>query len=630
MVIMKNTTYLPIAIFFLLFLSIKVYPQMKEREDILPKYKWDLTPLFNSDEDWKVKKCELTNRIPSLSGYSCTITDSSKELAEALDLLADLKKDAARLWTYAILHSDQDTRVAQYQSMVEESLNLYNSIFSESSFIAPEILKLEETVLEDLIQENEQLEKYRFYLKDLIRRKDHSGSQEVEEMIANAGIMAENTRNIHNVLLNAELPYNQVTLSTGENVEMNQNNFIIHRTSTNREDRKSVFEGFFGSLKNFEKTIGTALYGNMKRDVFYAQSRNYNSNMESTLDEHYIPVELYHNLIKTANKNLDTFHRYLTLRKRFMGLEELHYYDLYAPIVEGRDIEYSLNEAQELVFSSLEPLGKKYLSTLQKAFDEKWIDFHPSKGKKAGAYSSGLAYDVHPYVLMNYNNKQQDLNTLTHELGHAMHTFYSNEHQPYHQAHYRIFVAEVASTFNEELLNNHLINIPKNKYENLVSMWNFLENAKSTFFRAVQFAEFELKIHGLAEKGEVLSGERLSEIYLAIARKYYGHEKGICIVDDNVEIEWAYINHFYRSFYQYQYATSFVASQALSEQVLSGKKGARENYLHFLTTGGSAYPIDLLKEAGVDLTNPEPYDITFQKMNKVMDEMEKILYELEE
>lgn len=602
---------------------------MKERENVPRKYKWDLTPLFNSDEDWKFRKEELKEKIPLLSNYKGRVTDTSQNLVHALDLINELKKEATRLWTYAILHSDQDTRVAKYQSMVEECLIIYNQIFSESSYLAPEILQEDKLVIEDFLKTDKQLENYRFYLTDLLRRKGHFGSHKVEEIIANAGIMDENTSNIHNVLLNAELPYRKVTLSTGDNVVMNQNNFTIHRTSLNREDRKKAFEGFFGSLKTFENTIGTALYGNLKRDIFHTQSRNYSSNLELTLDEHNIPLEIYHNLIKTVNKNLDTFHRYLKLRKKIMGVEQLHYYDLYSPLFETGEVEYPLKDAQELVLSSLEPLGENYLQIIQKAFDDEWIDFYPSKGKKAGGYSSGLAYEVHPYVLMNYNNQQQDLNTLTHELGHAAHTFYSNQNQPYHQAHYPIFVAEVASTFNEELLNDYLIKHSKNQTSSLVRMTNFLENAKGNFFRAAQFAEFELKIHELAEKGEVLSGERFSEIYLEITRKYYGHEEGICIVDDNVEIEWAFINHFYRSFYQYQYATSFIASQTLSEKLLSGFKGAKENYLYFLTTGGSGYPVELLKEAGVDLTNQEPYDITFQKMNKVMDEMEVILQELE-
>jgi oligoendopeptidase F len=382
---------------------------------------------------------------------------------------------------------------------------------------------------------------------------------------------------------------------------------------------------FFGALGKFGGTFGSTMSGQVQSDIFYARARKYPSALAAALDGPNLPVSVYTRLVDGVNKHLPTFHRYLTLRKKMMGLPELHYYDLYAPLVTSVDTDYSPEEAQKQILLALSPLGDDYTAGVRRAFAERWIDLFPSPGKRAGAYSNGAAYDVHPYMLLNYNGKYSDVSTLAHELGHTMHSFLSNKKQPYPLAAYPIFVAEVASTFNEALLIDQMLKTIKDDATKLALLGNYLENIKGTVFRQTQFAEFELRAHEMAEKGEPLTGDVLSKLYAEITKKYYGHDKGISIVDDYIAHEWSFIPHFYRTFYVFQYATSFTASSALAEKVLAGDKAAIAKYLSFLSAGGSKYPIELLKEAGVDMTTDEPLELTMKAMNRVMDEMEKLL-----
>jgi oligoendopeptidase F len=363
----------------------------------------------------------------------------------------------------------------------------------------------------------------------------------------------------------------------------------------------------------------------MQASTYYAKSHKYPRALEASLDNANIPTAVYMRLIDGVNRNLPTFHRYLKLRKRMMGLQDLHYYDLYAPLVGSVDLQYSPEEAERNILAALAPLGPEYAAGAKRAFAERWIDLYPTEGKSSGAYSSGDAYDVHPYMLVNYNGKYTDMSTLAHELGHTMHSYFSNKTQPYPLASYPIFVAEVASTFNEALLIDSMLKQLKDDQTKLSLLGNYLENIKGTVFRQTQFAEFELRAHEMVEKGQPLTGEALSKLYAEIVKKYYGDAQGVCIVDDYVANEWSYIPHFYSDYYVFQYATSFTASSALAEKVLSGDPGATKRYLTFISSGKSKYPIDLLKDAGVDMTTDEPLELTVHKMNQVMDEMEKIL-----
>ena len=430
------------------------------------------------------------------------------------------------------------------------------------------------------------------------------------------------------MLLNAEFPYPRVTLSDGRTVKLDQQAFADLRQSKNRADREKVMSAYFSALGSFSQTLGSTLTGSVRASQFYATMRKYDSDLAARLDDANIPVSVYSRLIEGVNRNLPSFHRYLKLRKRMMGVDELHYYDLYAPLVGSVNLEYTPEEAQKHIAAAVAPLGTDYVSAINRAFNERWIDLMPNEGKRSGAYMSGSAYDVHPYMLINYNGKYTDMSTVAHELGHAMHSFHSNRAQPFHLAGYQTFVAEVASQFNEDLLLEYILKQVKEKDVRIAILGNYLETLKATVFRQTQFADFELQVHQLAQQGKPLTGDSMAKLYLDITKKYYGHDQGVCIVDDYIAHEWSGVPHFYSSYYVFQYATSFTAATALSEGVLAtGGRGAdaTKRYIQFLSAGGSKHPIDLLKDAGVDMTTDQPLELTVQKMNRVMDEIEKLL-----
>jgi oligoendopeptidase F len=605
--------------------------EARERTQIPEQYKWDLTEIYPSDEAWRTAKQDLVARIPGLESYKGKLGESAAELLEALDTLHDLEKQLSRLYVYAGMSADQDTRVTSYQAMKQEIQQAASSFAAQSAFFEPEILRLDRSRIDGFLAELPKLEVYEHYLDDILRRKAHTGTDGEERIIAEASLMARGPQSVYGIFADADFPYPSLTLSDGQTVTLNQAAFSRYRALPNREDRKNVFAAFFGALGKFERTFGTTLNASVQRDLFYMKARNYGSCLESALDANNVPVSVYHGLVDGVNQNLSTFHRYLKLRQRILGLDQLHYYDLYAPLVEEVDLDYSPEEAQTLILEALAPLGEDYVKTVKRAFDSRWIDLFPTPGKRSGAYSNGGAYDVHPYMLLNYNDKYTDVSTLAHELGHTMQSYYSNKAQPYATAGYPIFVAEVASTFNEALLIESMLKQIEDPKARLSLLGNYLEGIKGTVFRQTQFAELELRMHERAERGEPLTGEALSDLYQEITRKYYGHEAGVCVVDDDVRYEWSFIPHFYYNFYVFQYvtgmtaATALAASAALSERVLAGDAAATRSYLRFLAAGGSKYPVELLKDAGVDMTTAEPLELTMRKMNRVIDEMETLL-----
>ena len=609
----------------ILSLSLPAAGQQQERSAIADKYKWDLTPLFPSEGAWRTAKEKVAGQIPTLAEYKGTLASSPQRLADALDAANALSKEFVRVYIYANMKSDEDTRESKYQAMVQEMQQLAARFGAETAFMEPEILKIDKATIDKFMAAEPRLTVYTLYINDIQRRRDHTLTDSEERLLASASVVTSAPSNIYGVLSDADFPYPTVTLSDGKPVRLDTANFSVLRASKNREDRQKVMSTFFGALGTFGGTFGSTMSGQVQSDIFYARARKYPSALQAALDGPNIPVSVYTRLVDGVNRHLPTFHRYLTLRKKMMGLSELHYYDLYAPLVSSVDTDYSPEEAQKQIRLALAPLGDAYLAGVDRAFSERWIDLFPSPGKRAGAYSNGAGYDVHPYMLLNYNGKYNDVSTLAHELGHTMHSFLSNKTQPYPLAAYPIFVAEVASTFNEALLIDRMLKTIKDDATKLALLGNYLENIKGTVFRQTQFAEFELRAHEMAEKGQPLTGDVLSKLYAEITRKYYGHDKGISIVDDYIAHEWSFVPHFYRGFYVFQYATSFTASSALAEKVLAGDASAITKYLAFLSAGGSKYPIDLLKEAGVDMTTDEPLELTMKAMNRVMDEMEKIL-----
>jgi oligoendopeptidase F len=607
------------------FSQTQVLSQTRERAGVPIEYRWKLEDLYASDEAWNKAKQELVAQFDEVTRYQGKLASSASELLACLEFDSRVSKEFGRLNSYASMKSDQDTRNSRYLAMKQEIQQLSTDYNSKAAFITPEIAKMDKETIDTFIKQERGLKIYKMGLYDILRMKAHTLSEKEEKILAEAGLLADGPYTIYGVFSNAELPYPEITLSDGTAAKLTKAGYSRYRALPNRKDREAVFQTFWETFEKFKGTFGTQLYANVKKDMFYARTRDYGSSLERALDRNNIPTEVYLALIENVTNNLDSFGRYLNLKKRMLGVETLKYSDVYAPVVEGIDLKYTFDEAKKLVLDSVKPLGSGYGRIVKKAFEERWIDVYPTPGKRAGAYSSGGAYDVHPYILLNYNGQYDDVSTLAHELGHTMHSYYSNKNQPYPTADYSIFVAEVASTFNEALLMHKMLKEIKDDDTRLSLLMNYLEAIRVTLFRQTQFAEFELRIHEKAERGEPLTGDILSELYGEILKKYYGHDKGLCHIDDLYAVEWAYVPHFYYNFYVYQYSTSFTASTALAEKVLNKEAGAVEKYIEFISSGGSDYPIDLLKKAGVDMTSPEPFGKTMVAMNRTMDEIEAIL-----
>lgn len=617
-------TNVALLTFLMILASLNGYSQ-KSRADIPDKYKWNLTDVYKTDDAWRADLNDLKSKMDKIDQYKGTLTESASNLLDALQFSSDLRKQATKLYIYASMHSDLDTRNMKYNGMKQELQQLFSEFGAKSAFMEPEILKSDWKTIDGFIKENPKLEVYRHGLEDMFRTKAHTLSEPEERIMALSSTVTSVPEDTYGTFAYGEMPKPEVTLSDGEKVALGSAEYAKYRATPNRKDRELVFSTYFNNYAKFKGTYGELLNGEVKSDVFRAKARHYKSSLEASLYPNNIPVEVYHNLVDNVNKNLPTFYRYLKLKKRMMGVDTLKYLDLYAPVVKDVDLKYTFDEATKVVMEALKPLGKEYEETVKKAIDNRWIDVYPTAGKRSGGYSNGAFYDGHPFILLNYNGLFDDVSTLAHELGHTMQSYYSNKNQPYPTSDYVTFVAEVASTFNENLLFNYMIKHVKDDNTKLSLLMEWLDRFKGTFFRQCQFAEFEMKIHEAAEEGKPLTGDTFSKMYDQIVKKYYGDDKGICKVDDYIAYEWAYIPHFYYNFYVYQYSTSFTASIALADKVMSGDKEALKKYMDFLSAGGSDYPIQLLKNAGVDMTTSEPFDKTIAAMNQVMDEIETIL-----
>ena len=599
--------------------------QMRQRADVPAEYTWRLTDLYASDTAWRQAKDAAARRTDAILQYKGALTKSASQLLACLKLNSDISRELRRLDGYASMKSDEDVRNATYLAMKQEIDQLVTQYNTKASFIEPEVVTLDKETVERFLAAEPDLRVYRLYLFDVLRSKAHTLSPQEEKILAATGQMADGPGSIYTVFSNAELPYPEITLADGTVAVLNKAGYALHRASPNRADREAVFHAFWSAMARFRQTFGTELYSHVQTHVFYARTRNYDSCLALALDRNNIPTEVYHRLISNVRENLDTLHRYLRLRKRMLGVDELKYSDLYAPVVKGLDLKYGFDEARRLYLDVLGPLGPDYRKEAQKAFEQRWIDVYPTPGKRFGAYSSGGAYDVHPYVLLNFNGQFDDVSTLAHEMGHALHSDYANRSQPYPLASSPIFVAEVASTFNEALLIHRMLGEIKDDDVRLSLLMEYLDEIKGTVFRQTQFAEFELRMHEKAERGEPLTGDTFTSLYGDILKQYYGHDRGVCRIDDLYAVEWAYIPHFYYNFYVYQYSTSFTAATALAEEVLGGRQDAARRFLDFISAGGSDYPIELLKKAGIDVTTPEPFQKTMAAMNRTMDEIESIL-----
>jgi oligoendopeptidase F len=586
---------------------------------------WQLGDIFESEDELLRAKQELETEVPTLDQWRGHLADSPAVLAEALDRITDAYRRFAALRCYASLRSDEDTRVARHQAVRQEIDLLATQLSSQVSYLRPEILKFDPLRVVEFLSKEPRLEAHAFFLRDLIRQREHVLEPGEERILSYSSLLTGSAGSLYNVLHNAEMPRPEVTLENGESVRLTPVQFRMHRSSPNRADRKKVFEANYEGYSVLGDTLGQNLFNGIKAHLFRSRSRNYPSCLAAALDGSNIPTDVYRKLISQTRQHLPVLHRYFRLRARALGLERLEYHDLYCPISQSEPPRFTPDEARRVVHESLAPLGQRYLDSLHRAFDERWIDWHPGPGKRSGAYATGWAYDAHPYVLLNFTGDFESVSTLTHEMGHAMHSYFSNTALPFATADYPVFVAEVASTLNEALLSRRMLEIATEPDQQVFLLGSFLDTVRGTLFRQTMFAEFELEIHERVERGEVLTGESLNEIYLELLRDYHGHDDGVMIVDDRYAVEWAAVPHFYYDFYVYQYSTGIVAANALAEAVTRGTSTAVDRYLTFLASGGSDFALNLLRQAGVDLETSEPYDATFEAVERRLDQLETLI-----
>jgi len=585
---------------------------------------WDLGQIYPSIDAWSAARAQLDAKVESLGDYRGRLGEDAATLREALDTIYETEKELARLYVFAFLKADEDRRVAETQEHRGLAAALLSRFGESVAFVSPELLRIGSKTFERFLAEEPGLTRHAFNVRNTLRQASHTLSDEAELVIAASGPVLQGPERIFAMLTTSDMPHPVVTLSTGEKVTLDQGAYSLHRASPMRSDRKLVFDQFWGAWARYETTLGQTLDTHVKAHVFQAKARRYPSALDAALSGPNIPTVVYRKLIEAAHRHLPSLHRYFQLRQRMLALDDLHYYDIY-PTLVASDRTFDISESKRLTLASAEPLGSHYLGLLRQGFSGDWMHVYPQAGKAPGAYMYGDVYDVHPYLLLNHNGQFNDLSTFTHEWGHAIHTMLSKEQNPYETSGYATFTAEIASTTNEVLLQEHMLALDLDDEERLFYLGTALEAVRGTFFRQVMFAEFELRIHQLVEAGEALSGEKMTEIYGSLLRQYHGADDGVMVIDPVYAVEWAFVPHFYRNFYVFQYATSIAGGTMFAERLLGGDGKARDDYLAVLSAGGSRYAYELLQEYGIDMATDAPYDILVGRMDRVMDEIEEIL-----
>lgn len=591
------------------------------RDRIPEEYRWRLEDLYSSDAKWQEDYDWVKAQLPRVKAYSGRLDESGATLLEALKERDIVLEHLHRLYAYAHMRKDEDTTRSTYQAMMDRAMSLVVAAESDLAFYQPEILAIPTEKIQQFFAEEKGLELYRHYLDDILRMKPHTLPTEQEALLARMGEIARAPSNIFNMINDADLRFPTIRDEEGDEVEITKGRFQQMLESHDRRVRREAFEAVYETYGRLKNTLAATYNSNLKKDVTFARIRGYSSALEAALYEDNVPVDVYTNLIETVHEHLPLLHRYMSLRKRLLGVDELHMYDLYVPMVEGVEQRLPYDEAIETVRKGLSPLGEEYTSLLGKAFESRWIDVYENKGKRSGAYSSS-AYPVHPYVLLNYHPTTHNLFTIAHEMGHAMHTYYTYQTQPYIYANYTIFVAEVASTLNEALLMEHLLETTSDRKARLSLLNHYLEQFRGTVYRQTMFAEFEKKTHEMVEAGQPVTADSLGEIYRELNERYYGPD---VVVDPQIELEWSRVPHFYYNFYVYKYATGFAAATALSQKILKEGEPAVERYLDFLRSGASDYSINLLRRAGVDMASPEPIRQSLAVFKHILDEIEQLV-----
>ncbi|UOQ86508.1 oligoendopeptidase F [Gracilibacillus salinarum] len=598
---------------------------LPKRDEIPEELTWKLEDIYANDDEWDKEWQAVKELLPKFQDYQGTLDEKASNVFELLQLQDEVSDRLSTLYTYAHMRYDQDTTNSFYQAMNGKAENLITQASSTMSFITPEILKLDEQTLKAYLNEHEGLQLYRHTLDEINRQRPHVLSEKEEALLAEVSEVTDSPSQTFGMLNNADLTFPAVKDEQGNEVDLTHGRYINFLESKDQQVRHDAFKAMYDTYGSLKNTFASTLQGNVKKDNFYAKIRNYKSAREAALNQNNIPEKAYDNLIEAIHEGLPLLQRYVSLRKKVLNLQELHMYDLYTPLVKDVDMSFSYEQAQQTVTEALKPLGDDYLEVMQQAFSNRWIDVEENKGKRSGAYSSG-SYSTNPYILMNWQDNLNNLFTLAHELGHSMHSYYTHKHQPYRYGNYSIFVAEVASTCNEALLNNYLVEKTNDKKEKLFLLNHFLEGFRGTVFRQTMFAEFEHQIHVAAQEGEALTADKLTEMYYDLNKLYFGDD---LIIDEEIGLEWARIPHFYYNYYVYQYATGYAAAQSLASQILEEKDPAVERYLGYLQSGSSDYPIEVLKKAGVDMTEKTPVLNALKVFEQKLEEMEQLLNEIE-
>lgn len=592
--------------------------RLKKREEIDEQYKWNLKEMYQEDADWEKDFNIAREKARELEEYAGRLGESAEMLYEALDKKDQLSRILGNIYVYARMKKDEDNNVTKYQAMSEKSQSLSVEVGTKLAFFTPEILEIAEEKILSFIDENEKLKIYEFLLKDIMRQKQHILSKQEEFIVAQFGEILSAPESIFRMINNADIKFGYIKDEDGDDIEVTHGRFISFLESPNRRIREDAFNALYSAYEKQKNTLASTYNYSSKGDAVNAKLRKYNSSLEEALDGDNISLKVYDNLIQTVHENIDLLHRYISIRKRMLNIDDLHIYDLYTPMVKEVDRSIPYEEGLKLLEKGLSPMGEEYISIMNKGFNSGWVDVFENEGKTSGAYSFGT-YDSFPYILLNYTNTIKDVFTTAHEMGHSMHSYYSRKNQPYIYGGHSIFTAEVASTVNESLLMDYMIQQSKDKTEKMYLLNYFMEQFRGTLFRQTMFAEFEKMTHEAVEAGEVLTKDWLSDTYYNLNKFYYGNE---LIHDEAIRMEWARIPHFYSAFYVYKYATGYSAAIELSRKILDEGESARNRYIDFLKLGNSNYPIELLKIAGVDMASPNPIRNAMKTFKELVEQFE--------
>lgn len=602
----------------------KTAKALPERSEMEEANTWRLEDIFPTDAEWETEFQAVKELLPKATEFKGKLSESANVLLATLQYEDEVSMRLEKLYTYAHMRYDQDTTNSVYQALNDRATNLYSQAASSLAYIVPEILSIPEENLQSFLQENKELGVYEHALEEITRQRSHVLSEAEEALLAEASEVMNASNSTYGMLSDADLKFPCIQDEDGEEVEVTHGRFIHLLESDNRRVRHDAFHAVYETYGKYKNTFASTLSGAIKRNNFYARVRKYDSARQAALSDNNIPETVYDQLVETVNDHLHLLHRYIDIRKRALQLDELHMYDLYTPLVPEAKMKVKYEEAQDILLKSLHVLGDEYVEILKEAYENRWVDVYENKGKRSGAYSSG-AYATNPYILMNWHDNVDNLFTLAHEFGHSVHSYYTRKTQPHVYGDYSIFVAEVASTCNEALLNDYLLKTTEDKKERLYLLNHYLEGFRGTVFRQTMFAEFEHTIHQKVQEGHAATPDMLTEIYYELNKKYFGEA---VVIDQEIGVEWSRIPHFYYNYYVYQYATGFSAATALSKQILEEGKPAVERYINeFLKAGSSNYPIEVLKKAGVDMTSSEPVKEALQVFEEKLNELEALLFE---